>query len=161
MPNRSTGGVCRTPCGKCPPTPIGATKPGPKVLAIGCDESNGLLFVGSVGSGTVGFDSTSRCVTVDWLRLRIVREVSGASPLAKNAAVRALATAPSMAKTSPASSPAKLATTSSSVRTPRMRPLRSTMVMIASSLAEAAAARARSSSTSPSVSTEMLPSAGL
>ena len=39
-------------------------------------------------------------VIVDWLMNWMVREVSGAWLLAKNAAVRALATAPSMAKTS-------------------------------------------------------------
>ena len=47
-----------------------------------------------------GFDSTSRCVIVDWLMNRTVRDVSGAESLEKKAAVRALATAPSIANTS-------------------------------------------------------------
>ena len=67
--------------GKCPPTPIGPTNPGPR----------------RIGVVTLGFESTSRRVSVDWLILRIVRDVSGALSLAKNAAVRAFATAPSMA----------------------------------------------------------------
>ena len=45
----------------------------------------------------LGFDSTSRWVIVVWLMNWMVREVSGAWSLAKNAPVRASATAPSMA----------------------------------------------------------------
>ena len=83
--NRSTSGVFEMPGGNCPPTPIGATKPGPRIVEL--------------GSGIFGFDSTSRWVIVDWLINRTVREVSGAALLEKNAAVRASATAPSMANT--------------------------------------------------------------
>src|SRR6516165_3228751 len=86
MPNRSTSGVKETPGGKCPPTPIGATYPGP--------------YRGDVLSVRSGLESTSRWVTVDWLMNWMVREVRGAALLAKKAAVRASATAPSMEKLS-------------------------------------------------------------
>ena len=122
MPNRSTCGVCAIAGGKCPPMPTGATKPGPRI----------------VRSETFGFDCISRCVIVDWLMFRIVREVSGptvgkspagstpvsgsmresAVPLAKNAAVRAFATAPSIAKTSVASSAGSLMMPSALTRLP-------------------------------------------
>ena len=104
MANKSTCGVLGIPGGKCCPTPIGATNPGPRTV-----ESGSLML---------GFDCTSRCVIVLWLMLRTVRDVNGPTvgvgspvvgsgssgtiresnvPLAKKAAVRALATAPSIA----------------------------------------------------------------
>ena len=64
----------------------------------------------------------------------MVREVSGAWLLAKNAPVRALATAPSMANVSRSVLPVIAGVTPPSTRTPRMRPLRSTMAMMASLL---------------------------
>ena len=82
---------------------------------------------------------------------RIVREVKGASSLEKNAAVLAFATAPSMANTRSASRPVYIASTSDSVRTPRIRPDRSTMAMIASLLEVAMEARLRRQVTSFSV----------
>jgi hypothetical protein len=53
-------------------------------------------------SVTLGFDSTSRWVMVDWLMNWIVRDVSGAVLLANIAAVRASASAPSTANVSAA-----------------------------------------------------------
>src|SRR3954462_15184551 len=90
---------------------------------------------------------------VDWLRLRMVRDVSGAWLLPKNAPVRASDTAPSTAKTSRLGFVVISGATPDSVRTPRMRPLRSTMLMIASLLADAAAARRSSVPAAAAVST--------
>src|SRR5688572_10665232 len=101
MLKRSTGGVKLMSGGKWPPSPIGATTPGPRI-----GESNGF---GNAGERKLGSESTCRSRIVDWLSERIVREVNGAppapialtaSPLANDAAVRALATAPSIAKAS-------------------------------------------------------------
>ena len=91
--------------GKCAFSPIGATKPGPRRVEF--------------GSVMLGFDSTSRWVIVDWLMNWTVREVSGAGLLAKNAPVRALATAPSTAKISAAALPVIAGATPPSTRTPR------------------------------------------
>ncbi len=82
---------------------------------------------------------------------RTVRDVIGAELLENIAAVRALATAPSMANTSVSMS-GIASSTPCSTRTPRMRPLRSTTAMIASSLEVAPAARHSSVSTSFAVS---------
>jgi hypothetical protein len=161
--------------------PTGATKPGPRTST----------------SDEFGLDCISRCVIVDWLMNRTVRDVSGptvgvavppgasasgtiresAVPLAKNAAVRAFATAPSIAYTSVAisssvsmiplplptpplagtasmpistspSASVSLERTDCSTRTPKMFPPRSTTAMIASSVLVATAARFNSSSTS-------------
>ena len=87
-----------------------------------------------------GLDSTSRCRMVVWLRLRTVRDVSGAVSLAKNAAVRALETAPSIANASVAGS-VMVSSTPCSTRTPRIVPLRSTIAMMASLLGVATDAR--------------------
>ena len=81
---------------------------------------------------------------------RTVRDVSGAESLEKNAAVRALATAPSIANTSWSGS---VIVTPASTRTPRMLPLRSTIAMMASLRAVAAAARSSSLFTSSVVIT--------
>src|SRR5262245_62175284 len=90
-----------------------------------------------------------------WLVVWKVREVSGAWLLPRKAAVRASATAPSMKKfrmkvRSPGrgwagslGSVLRYAMTSSSMRTPRMRPERSTMAMTPSLLGVAAVARCR------------------
>ena len=82
---------------------------------------------------------------------RIVREVNGACSFEKKAAVLALATAPSIANTKSASRPAYMESTTASVRTPSIRPDRSTMAMIASLLDVAMEARCRSAVTSLSV----------
>ena len=79
---------------------------------------------------------------------RIVREVSGAALFEKNAAVLALATAPSIANTRSTVRPAYAASTSDSVRTPKILPDRSTIAMIASLLEVAIEARWRSVVTS-------------
>ena len=84
---------------------------------------------------------------VDWLSERIVRDVSGAWLFAKKAAVRAFATAPSIAKTRVSVS-GILLRTPCSMRTPRMRPPRSTIAITASSVLVAPAARASRFSTS-------------
>jgi hypothetical protein len=80
MPNKSADGALAT-WRKVPPTP---TEQQPAL--------NRGIQIGH------GFDSTSRSVIVVWLMNRTVRDVSGAWSLEKNAAVRALATAPSIAK---------------------------------------------------------------
>src|SRR5438552_1843959 len=86
---------------------------------------------------------------VVWLIKRIVRDVSGAWSFEKNAAVRALATAPSMAKTIVAELIG--IGTPASTRTPRIRPPRSTTAMMASFRAVAAAARSRNVCTSAAI----------
>ena len=138
MAKRSTCGVKAVPLGKWALMPVFATKPGPRTVEF--------------GSVMFGFDSTSRCVIVDSLMFWIVRDVSGAALLAKNAPVRALAIAPSMAKTSIALLPVISGATPPSTRTPRTRPLRSRMAMIASFVADAAVARRSRVSTSAAVS---------
>src|SRR5262249_6402861 len=79
MANRSTVGVLLTLGGKWPPLLTGATKPGPKRGLFGSRRS-GLVF-------------SSLGVIVVWLMNWIVREVKGASSLAKKAPVRASARA--------------------------------------------------------------------
>ena len=93
----------------------------------------------------LGSEFTSRSVIVVWLSEPTVRLVSGAWLLPKNAPVRASAKAPSMANTSFDGSLVIAVETPLSTRTPRMRPLRSVMTMIASVLADAATARRHSS----------------
>src|SRR5688500_4593736 len=80
---------------------------------------------------------------------RTVRDVSGAASFEKNAAVRAFATAPSIANTIVGEFSAF--GTPDSTRTPRMRPLRSTMAIIASFREVAADARSSIDSTSLAV----------
>src|SRR4051794_40311216 len=70
--NRSTWGVNWMRGGKWAFLPTAATNPGPRS--------------GELGSGMFGFDWISRWVMVDWLMNWMVREVSGASSLAKKAA---------------------------------------------------------------------------
>ena len=118
--NRSTCGVNAIPGGKWALIPTAATNPGPRSVEF--------------GSVMFGSESISRWVMVDWLMIWMVREVRGAWLLPKNAPVRALATAPSMAKVSAAGLPVMSGETPASTRTPRMRPLRSTMAMMASRL---------------------------
>ena len=115
IPNRSASDVSVTPGGKRPPTPIGPTYPGP-------------LVVGFVLSG---LESTSRCVIVDWLMNWMARDDSGepsGKSLENKAAVRASATAPSIAKTSSA---VLENATPFPTPTPRISPSRSTTAMIA------------------------------
>ena len=59
IPNRSTSGVLMIPGGKVPPSPTGATYPGPWIVSI--------VLLGSA--------CISRCVTVLWLMWLTVREV--------------------------------------------------------------------------------------
>ena len=114
------------PGGKCPPIWMGATKPGP--------------YSGEFWSVTSGLESTSRWVMVDWLMKPMLREVNGAWSLAKKAAVRASATAPSMAKVRVAGLLVIAGETLPSTRTPRRRPPRSTMATMPSPWPSAAEA---------------------
>src|SRR5262245_33292045 len=82
----------------------------------------------------------------------MVREVSGAVSLAKKAAVRALAMAPSMANALVSALLKSAADTPDSVSTPSKLPLRSTTAMMASLLAVATEARSSRRWTSNSLS---------